>query len=248
MRSASIAFAFTVLFGLIAILARAVALTTNGPWFSPSISLQMYSVTLLGSVVVALGVVALASSRASHLDEALLSMEIRLATLSRETGVDSRSLLDSPASNSRKPAQDIASVLDLLDAGEDTALDADPGGHDSLVEVHQVAPAAPTRTVTELQWDLVSQYRAVQTARERVWIAVAGPLIVSFVFLSISAAMLPGSDGFAQTNFQLNTTLILILAYGWWLLLGWSVLAVIMFPITSRKRRIFRPRLWELVE
>ena len=47
--------------------------------------------------------------------------------------------------------------------------------------------------------------------------ALAGPAIVAGIFVTISAAMLPavGADGFLQTNYKLNTALILTMAYSW---------------------------------
>ncbi len=45
--------------------------------------------------------------------------------------------------------------------------------------------------------------------------ALAGPAVVAAVFVAISAAMLPGAGGFLQTNYKLNTTLILTMAYSW---------------------------------
>lgn len=42
--------------------------------------------------------------------------------------------------------------------------------------------------------------------------------------------MLPGVEGFLVANHQLNMMLILMLAYVWWLLVAWAVVAVAILP------------------
>ncbi len=59
-------------------------------------------------------------------------------------------------------------------------------------------------------------------AKARLRGAVAGPCAMGTVFLGIAGAMLPGSEGFLQNHFLLNTTLILFLGYGWPFLAAWA--------------------------
>ncbi len=247
-RSASATFVFVVLVGFVAILARAAAATTNAPWFPAPITTQVYSVTLIASLMLALFVVALASLRAAHLDELVLTMELRLSTLARVTGIDPRIVPDSPRAAQRRDANAIEDALDPIIGPDDFPLSTRRSSHDTLIEVPRVETAVGTASVADVQRDFAARYRAIQTARGRVWSSIAAPLSLSLVFVGISAIMLPGSDGFAQTNFQLNTAFVLFLSYAWWLLLAWSMYAIAALPGGSRKRRIFRPRLWERVE
>lgn len=243
-------FAFIVLLGLVAILARAVSLTTRGPWFAPDVSIHVYSVTMLGSMFLALTMVALASFRATRLDEILLSIEMRTAVLSQVTGVDLRTTEDDRRPPSRSAGIGLEEVLDGLDG-----LDGPLEGGVPSVRLEQATVVVPAmslsvgaRSVVDVQEDVVGLYRAVQSARDRVWVSVLGPLAVSLCFLASAGAMLPGAEGFAVTNFQLNTMLVLFLEYGWLLLIWWAVASLIMLPSASRQRRVFHPRLWETVE
>ncbi len=248
LRSATANFVFVALLGLVAILARAVALTTRGPWFSADVSIQVYSVTMLASVFLALALVALASFRAAHLDEVLLSMEIRTSVLAQVTGVDLRTTEDDPRTSVDTPTIGLDDVLDGLDAAADGGSPTMRLARGTMVQVPKISIPVGPRSVADIQRDMVARYRSLESARDRVWTSVVGPLIVSLGFLAGAAAMLPGAAGFAQTNFQLNTMLVLFLAYGWLLLLAWAIASLIMLPSASRQRRVFRPRLWEKVE
>lgn len=54
---------------------------------------------------------------------------------------------------------------------------------------------------------------ALRKKRDRVVAYFAGPALASIGAIGISAAMLPGSDAFLQTSYQLNTSLLLGLGY-----------------------------------
>jgi hypothetical protein len=58
------------------------------------------------------------------------------------------------------------------------------------------------------------------------FIAIGGPSIVAVGYVAISAMMLPGITGFLQTNFVLNTSIILALSYGWLGLISYALLSV----------------------
>jgi hypothetical protein len=247
LRSASVHFAFGVLLGLVAIVARAVSLTTRGPWFTPNVSIQVYSVTMLGSMFLAVAIVALASFQAAHLDEVLLSMEMRTAVLSQMTGVELWTAENDQRPSSRSASVGLDEVLDGLDGPLDGGAPAVRLAQDTVVLTEMSVPVG-SRPVADVQREIVSRYRAVQSARDRVWLSVIGPLAASLCFLASAGAMLPGAEGFAQTNFQLNTMLVLFLGYGWVLLLWWAVATLLMLPSASRQRKVFHPRLWETVE
>ena len=81
--------------------------------------------------------------------------------------------------------------------------------------------------------DLLAERQRLSRARRSVRGYAAGPGIVATVFLGISGAMLPGVDAFLQSLHQLNTTLILGIAYGW-LGLGVYVLAATFAQLKER--------------
>src|SRR2546427_11875655 len=93
----------------------------------------------------------------------------------------------------------------------------------TLVEVSAALTAARTRK--ELMKALLIERARVEAAREAAAPSIAGPIIVALLFASAAGAMLPGSDGFAASHFQLNTGLILFLGYGWMFLGLWAVFA-----------------------
>src|SRR5207244_11749688 len=92
----------------------------------------------------------------------------------------------------------------------------------TIVEVSAARPAARNRK--ELMKALLIERARVEAAREAAAPSIAGPIIVALLFASAAGAMLPGSDAFAASHFQLNTGLILFLGYGWMLRVLWSVL------------------------
>src|SRR5438094_160500 len=64
--------------------------------------------------------------------------------------------------------------------------------------------------------------------------SLVGAVVVA-IALAAAAAMLPGSDGFAASQYQLNTALLLFLGYGWMFLVFWAVMALSM--LTARALR-----------
>ncbi len=72
---------FAAALALVAGLASATALGTPGVGYSADISAQVYSVALLGAIVLAAFLAALAGSRAGHIDEVVRSLDLRLAGL-----------------------------------------------------------------------------------------------------------------------------------------------------------------------
>lgn len=61
--------------------------------------------------------------------------------------------------------------------------------------------------------------------------AFAGPALYATVYVAIAAMLLPGVGGFLETNYQLNTGVILFLSYGW---LGLVLYAFLSIVIASR--------------
>lgn len=91
-------------------------------------------------------------------------------------------------------------------------------GSDEMTEVVEPSPRVATagRTVARKPSALGSDLKRLtilQKKRSGLIGYVAGPVLASIGAIGISAAMLPGSDAFLQTYYQLNTTLLLGLGY-----------------------------------
>lgn len=251
-RATSIAFVFGALLGLVGILARAHAVEVNTPWFGPAATLQVYSVSLLAATLTTLGLALFASSRAGRFDDALRTYELRVAALYGHRGLallrhrdrvdpDEEDLYEEEFAQPEeydtrlRPYEDIDAAWGLVRRRFREAANSQP-----------VTPQGPRqRRLQEVQEVLLRQRDALQAVRDQVWPTLAGPLTGAVLMTAISGIMLPGSGGFAQTHFQLNTTFILFLGYGWWVLLAWVVASIASIPSVTGPKRVFRPRLWE---
>jgi hypothetical protein len=105
--------------------------------------------------------------------------------------------------------RDIDELLESLSeveasaARDARAMEMEPGG----------IPDVPTIEATDRE---IAARRSRLIQRQKVLARyVAGPAAASAMILGVSGMMLPGSDGFAQTNFTLNTALILGISYSW---------------------------------
>ena len=233
-RAASVTFTFVVLLGLIVILARATAVGTSGPWFSPAVSMQVYAVALLASIVVVVSAALAASARAVSLDAALRSLELQIvaATYGGSSGTGGIARTES-VDSTRAHGGDVREVLKLLGprgasereggiAEDDSALRTDRRG---MVDSGPIGR------------ELIAQRFALKSARARVWSNVVGPIAVSTIFAGIASAMLPGSEAFALNNYVLNTTSVLILSYGLWILVAWFIVSLVALTSGAAGRR-----------
>ncbi len=75
------------------------------------------------------------------------------------------------------------------------------------------------------------------------FVALAGPSIAAVFYVSVSAMLLPGVFGFLERNFQLNTTAVLTLSYGWLGLLAYAIMSVYVVsrPAPTPRSRSNRP-------
>src|SRR3989441_161867 len=105
----------------------------------------------------------------------------------------------------------------------------------TLVEISAALQA--TRTRKEVLRVLIRERVRVESDRTRVAGTVAGPIVMALLFAGMAGAMLPGVQGFAQTNFQLTTGVVLFLAYGLAFLVAWALAALV-----SLVRRAPEPR------
>ena len=219
--------AFALLFALMANLAWATAITTTGPWFGPSVSLTVYSVTLVLGTLLGVVLVQQASARVARFDASLARLNRRIALLRAS----------SPEAQGRPWTEDSELRLDVdgfADGGSRTLVRAEKEGHDSLVSVPEEPHAESSTARIALLRQLVRERIGVREARARTWPTVAGPVLMTMAFLAIAGPMLPAADGFASAHYVLNTTLILFLAYGFAPLVAWSLIALALLSSPDR--------------
>jgi len=216
-------------FAVVAQLAWVTAEDTTGPWFSPAVSRDVYSTTMIAATILVAVLAVLASGQAAAVARETRALDLRLGIL-RGSGVIPSS------SDGIDIDRDIEETLDeiLEGVGDPTApmVLVDREAHDTLVSVVTEAKGLRQGVVLrEVAHARASLYRASQ----RIWTAVAGPVAAGIAFLGIAGAMLPGAEGFAETHFVLNTALILFLGYGWPLLAGWTAIGLALARVHEPK-------------
>ncbi len=208
---------FVAVFGIIADLAWSTATMTSGPWFSSAVSRDVYSTTLLAGTVLVVALAAIASAHAALGAREIRALDLRIGIL-RGSGATG----SSPAFDIDR---DIEDTLDEIAAGVPDGFASAPmvsverEAHDSLVAVATEGRVARQDVVLR---ELARARAAAHQAGSRVWSAVVGPIAMAGLFLGIAGAMLPGSEGFAEAHYVLNTALILFLGYGWPFLVAWT--------------------------
>ncbi|OGS59947.1 MAG: hypothetical protein A3K59_05340 [Euryarchaeota archaeon RBG_19FT_COMBO_69_17] len=227
LRASVLTAGFGIAFAIIANLAWATSTSTSAPWYSPTVSLQMYSVSLGVAAILAMVTAVVASGYASRTDEALRDVNRQIAVLREPARLSNVGLPDD-----RRIDVDIEQVLRELDAPPTaTALVAERPADDILMP-SRVEAAGRTKAVRAL----LEERMALQTLRSGGRIAVAGPLLGFTLFVAISSSMLIGAEGFALRNYQLNTALLLLLGYGWPVLVAWAVAAMMLLHGPSGRR------------
>ncbi len=227
--------AFAAVFAVIAVFAAVTAGGTTAPWFSAAISSQAYAASLVGAVVVAIALAAVAVSHLGRLEDARRGIALRIAAMPEADLLPAgeATLVTAEAIKMIPPSDE--EVDELLTALATPVPGAPPGMEievtGTLVEVSAALTAARTRK--ELMKALLIERARVEVARVAAAPSIAGPIAIALLFALAAGAMLPGSDGFAASHFQLNTALLLFLGYGWMFLVLWAVLAFSMLTTRS---------------
>jgi hypothetical protein len=202
-------------FAVVGQLAWNTASATTSPWFSASVTRDVYSTTMIGATVLVAVLAGLASSQAASAARESRSLDLRLNIL-RGSGVIVS------GSSGIDIDRDIEDTLDEILGGVDSPaaplVTMDREAHDSLIAVTTEGKALRQDVVLR---EVARARSALHKAGSRIWGAVAGPLAAGVLFLGIAGAMLPGSESFAESHFVLNTALILFVGYAWPILVGW---------------------------
>lgn len=220
--------AFVVSLAAIANLAWATASTTTGPWFPQDVSAQVYSMSLVTAAVLALGVAAVGASRAGRMDREIRAIALRVAAARDGGPVATNKGVTVDPGQVRSPIDDeIDEILESVGSSPGDPIGvSEPSGHDRLGPDDVPATPVASRSAASALRELRGQRTVLRDARAHVWSFAAGPLAVCLLFIGIAGAMLPGSGGFAASNYRLNTTLVLFLSYGWPFLAAWALVAV----------------------
>ncbi len=227
--------AFAAVFVAIALFAIVTAGGTTGAWFSTDISSQAYAASLVGAVVVAIALATAAVTHLGRLEDARRGLALRIAAMpeadllptGEATLVTAEAIKMLPPSD--EEVDELLTTLATPVAGAPPRMEIEITG--TLVEVSAARTAARTRK--ELMKALLIERARVEVARVAAAPSIAGPIVVALLFACAAGAMLPGSDAFAASHFQLNTALLLFLGYGWMFLVLWAVLALSMLTARS---------------
>lgn len=224
-------------FVIVAQLAWTTAEETSGPWFSPAVSRDVYSTTMIGATILVATLAVLASAQSAAVARESRSLDLRLAIL-QGSGVTA-------ASTGIDIDRDIEDTLDeiLLGATSETST--------PVVTVEKQSQTSTLISLSTTEGKIVRQdvvlrevvraRAALEKASVRIWTSVAAPLAAGIAFLGMAGAMLPGAEGFAETHFVLNNAIVLFLGYGWTLLAGWAAVGL-GFAHTSEGRHAPEPK------
>jgi hypothetical protein len=228
LRPSVLALAFGVLFAVIANLAWATAVTTTGPWYGSAVSLQVYSTAIVVAGLLASVLALFAALRVSAAESTLRDLDRQIAVVRAQPAVV-RGPVRWPSgltSTGDRTGGGNAEADVSSDPASRTATVLEKQGHDTLVDLTDLVQSASSRPRTGILQALVRERIATREARAQLWWTAFGPVLMSVIFLAIAAPMLPGSDGFAAAHYQLNTALILFLAYGLAPLLAWTLISL----------------------
>ena len=182
------------------------ALDLREPWYQGVATFWAYATTFVGSIVL-VSVMALAAVvlvRPQGFEEAL-------ETFSSEG--PERAANPSSASGEEEMGENLKFLM-RADASRKNPQGVSAAVGETLEVTTAIAPVEAA----------VRRPRRVR----RVLLTLLGPNVTATIFAGISAALLPGSDGFLQTFFTFNTFIILVFAYGWAGLLGYAVTSLFL--------------------
>src|SRR3989442_2772279 len=211
MRPRTLAIIFGAFFAVVGYFPWTFALRRPAPgWFEKSITGWIYRTYMLVAAIFLVGLGGLSLSLRRSFARQIRELEGRLQRGSSNPGYDALPppLPDTTSSRDHVD-RDIDELLESLSeveasaARDARAMEMEPGG----------IPDVPTIEATDREI-AVRRTRLIQRQR-LLGRLVIGPAAASAFILGVSGMILPGADGFAQSQFILNAALILGISYSW---------------------------------
>jgi len=211
MRPRTLAIIFGVFFALVAYFAWTFAAGLPPPgWFPADITRWIYTTYMLVAAIFLIGLGGLALSIRRSFARQIRELEGRLQRGSSNPGFDAMPppLPDTTTSRDHVD-RDIDELLESLSeveasaARDARAMEMEPGG------VHDV----PTIEATDR--DIAVRRTRLIQRQKLLGRFIIGPAAAAAFILGVSGMMLPGADGFAQSQFVFNAALILGMSYSW---------------------------------
>ncbi len=236
-RPRTLAVAFGVYFLLIAYFAWTFSNGLTSAWFLADSTRWIYTTYLIVAAIFLVGLGGLGLSVRRSLDRKIRELDARLRRGSAEPVSDALPppLIETPIVTATRDHvdRDIDELLESLSEVEATAAQQ---AHAMGVE-SEGAPAAQFED--RAAREIAERRDRLKERKRRLGVFVVGPGVAAALILGISGMMLPGSEGFAQSQagYTLNTALILGISYGW-IGVGGYVVATIAALVSSKDDRV----------
>ena len=219
-RPRTLAAGFGVYFLIVGIAAWQFAQGLTTPWYLPDITRWIYTTYMLVAAIFLVGLGGLGLSIRSSFSRQIREVDARLGALARESSPDALPppLPDATGNLRDTVDRDIDELLESLSEVEATA----------ARDAQALDTSAESRSASYEVDDAGLGTKRDRLVRRRKFLGryLMGPALVAAMILGLSGMMLPGADGFAQFNHQLNTALILGIGYSW-VGVGWYVAATV---------------------
>lgn len=212
-RPRTLAAAFGAYFLIMALVSWNFASGLSAPWYRADLTRWVYTTYMLVAAIFLMGLGGLAVSIRRSFSRRIRELERRYSPRQEETFTDTvPPPLPETVAVRDNVDRDIDELLESLSEVEATAAkEAEALETQAVGTVPEpISPGAspPDMAASDQRDHLMKRQKALGRF-------VAGPGLVAAMILGVSGMMLPGSDGFAQYYFQLNTALILGIGYTW---------------------------------
>jgi hypothetical protein len=213
-RPRTLSVAFGLLFLVVILGMASFAFALKGVWYDAGISRWLYFVYLLAGTVflVGLGGGAIASQRA--LDSRIARMESaqrQEVVVVEDTMIESDEVPPPLPPEGENVDRDIDELLVSLQEMEEHAGVA-------VEESNGPAPTVMRQETVGVRPIDAAKLERLRRARNGVGKYIAGPAAASILIVALCAMMLPGTDAFLQSFYQLNAFLVLTIAYSFGIL------------------------------
>ncbi len=213
MRPRTLAIIFGAFFAVVGYFSWTFAAALPPPgWFPADITRWIYTTYMLVAAIFLVGLGGLALSIRRSFARQIRELEGRLQRGPSNPGYNYNALpppLPDTTTSRDHVDRDIDELLESLSeveasaARDARAMELEPGG----------VPDVPTIEATDRE--IAARRTRLIQRQKLLGRFTIGPAAASAFILGVSGMMLPGSDGFAQSQFVLNAALILGISYSW---------------------------------